>query len=113
MWLLVDEVRRPYAAPFLAVSALCLAGGALLHMRVETDARRILSLLAGLASSWLLSTAGLAAYWNGPRVPGRARFRWIETAVSMCIGLVVVAVVMFAPLLLGLVRRAVRPRGVG
>ena len=110
LWILFDEVHRPYPAPFLAVATVCLAAGALVHLRSGTRVRRVLGLLAGLTTSWLLCTAGLAAYWHGPRVPGLAPFHWSQTALPMALAGVVVVLILLSPVILGLLRRAVDAR---
>ena len=112
LWGLFDEVHRPHPVPYLILASLCLAAGALAYMRSGTDAGRLLSLLAGLTSSWLVSTVGLATYWHG-RLVGRGDYPldwWSDTARPMAYGWVVVALILLLPLLLGLLRRAVRPR---
>jgi len=112
LWVLFDEVHRPHPAPYLIVASLCLAAGALAYMRGGTDAGRLLALLAGLTASWLVSTVGLAAYWHG-RLVGRGDHPldwWSDAARPMAYAWVVVALILLLPLLLGLLRRAVRPR---
>ena len=108
IWTLFDEVHLPYRLPFLVVSALCLTGGALVFMRAPTPARRALSLLAGLSAAWLISTAALSAYWNGPRVPGLAPFTWWRTALPMAVAGVVALALLLTPAALGLLRRGMR-----
>jgi len=110
IWILFDEVHDPYHAIFLIVSSLLLAAGAAAALRSETTSRRMLSLLAGLTASWLVSTVALAAYWHGPRVPGHAPFHWSETAVPMAIAWAVVVAILFVPVILSLLQRVTRPR---
>ena len=110
MCILFDEVHQPYPVPFLIVTSLFLAAGALAYMRSETTVRRLLSLLAGLTASWLVSGVALATYWHGPRVPDRAPFHWSETAVGMAYGWVMVVAILLVPVILSLLQRAVHPR---
>ena len=65
--------------------------------------------LAGLTVSWIVTTTGLAAYWNGPRVPGRAPFHWFDSVVPMVLAWAVVAAILLAPASLSLLQRRVRP----
>jgi len=109
-WMLFDEVHAPYRAVFSILSALLLAAGAVTYLRSETTRNRMLSLVAGLTASWLATTAGLAAYWNGPRVPGRPPFHWSDTLVPMAIAWAVVAAVLLVPATLSLLQRLARPR---
>lgn len=111
LFITFDEVHRPYPAPFLSLASLCLGGGALAYMRSDTEAHLMLSLLGGLTASWLVSTVGLAAYWHG-RQPQQmsAPFHWWGTASPMAMAWVVVAAILLMPVLLSLLRRAVRPR---
>lgn len=111
MWLLFDEVHPPYPAPYLALSALFLAAGAVAYMRSTTPLKRALSLLAGLTATWLVCTVGLAAYWHGRQVSRMATpFHWWGTAVPMAFAWAVVALVMLAPVMLALLQRGVRRR---
>ena len=110
LWLLFDEVHPPFPVPFLVASALFLAAGAGAYVRAGTSTGRMLALLAGLSVAWLVSTAGLAAYWHGPRVPGRPPFYWADNVVPMAIAWVVVAAVLLLPLGLSVLQRLVPQR---
>lgn len=110
VWFCFDEIRRPYAAPYLALTTLALTGGALAYLRSATTSRRLLALLIAVALSGIVSTVGTATYWHG-----RQEF-WmtapasgLETALAAIIFWTAVAAAMIAPALLGLMRRAVRP----
>jgi len=103
-----DEVHPPWPAFFLAAGTLCLVLGALAYVRCVTATGRALSLLAGLGTSWLIVTAGVAAYWHDMKISPLAQpMDWTDNAVPMTIALGVLAVLMMAPVLLGLVRRGV------
>jgi hypothetical protein len=110
IWACFDEVHPPYPLPFLTAVSLFLAGGALAHVRSRTAGGRARSLLAGLSAAWLVSTAGLSAYWHGPRVPGHAPFHWSDTAVPMAIAWVAVMAILLLPSVLGLAQRLAQPR---
>jgi hypothetical protein len=109
IWLLFDEVHDPYSSSLRIVISFLLAAGAVAYMRSETTGQRILSLFAGLTVSWIVTTTGLAAYWNGPRVPGRAPFHWFDSVVPMVLAWAVVAAILLAPASLSLLQRLVRP----
>lgn len=109
IWVLFDEVHDPYRSSFEIVIAFLLAAGAVAYVRSETTGQRILSLLAGLTVSWIVSTAGLAAYWNGPRVPGHAPFHWFDSVVPMVLAWAVVAAILLAPASLSLLQQRARP----
>jgi hypothetical protein len=110
IWILFDEVHSPYRLPFLIVTSLALAAGALAHMRSTTPGRRMASLLAGLTVAWLVGTAGLSAYWHGFRVPGYAPLHWSETALPMALAGLVVAAILLVPAVFHLLRRVVPSR---
>jgi len=94
---------------FEIVIAFLLAAGAVAYVKSETTGQRILSLLAGLTVSWIVSTVGLAAYWNGPRVPGHAPFHWFDSVVPMVLAWAVVAAILLAPASLSLLQQRIRP----
>ena len=104
-----DEVRGPYEAPCLAASSVILAVGALAYIRSARTSQRALALLTGMTLSWAVATAFLAIYWDGRQEPWMWKpGHWYETARWMVKDWVVLAALMFAPALLGLLRRSVK-----
>jgi hypothetical protein len=110
VWFLFDEVRRPYAALYLALTTLALTGGALVYLRSVATSKRMVALLIAVAVSGLVTTVGTASYWHG-----RQEF-WmtapasgLETALGTILFWFAVTAAMIAPGLLGLMRRTVRP----
>jgi hypothetical protein len=104
-----DEVNRRYQLPFLLVLTLVLAGGALAYMRSARTWRRALALLIGLTLSWAVTTVGTAIYWDGrlePWMRGEPD-RWYEIVGRSAIAGTVLVALMFAPALLGLLRRSI------
>ena len=111
IWILFDEVDRSYYAPFVIVSSLFLALGALATMQARTASGRTLAMLSGLTASWLLSTWALAGYWRSPKVPGYPPFHWSDSIGPMAVAWVFVVAILLLPALLGLLRRTMRPQG--
>jgi len=109
IWVLFDEVHDPYRGAFEIVISFLLAAGAVAYTRSETTGQRILSLLAGLTVSWIVSTVSLAAYWNGPRVPGHVPFYWLDTVGPMVLTWAAVAAILLAPASLSLLQQRIRP----
>ncbi len=110
VWLAFDEVTAPYSAPYLAISALILAGGALLHVRNARPSSRALAILMGLTLAWAVTTVGTAAYWHGHQEPWmREPGHWYVQARGMIITWGVLAALTFAPALLSLLRGRGRP----
>ncbi len=106
VWLLFDEVTAPYPAPYLAASAVVLAGGALAYVRSARTPQRALALLMGMTLAWGVTTVGVAIYWDGRLMPWMTEpFHWYEQVQPMVITWVVLAALMFAPALLSLFRR--------
>jgi hypothetical protein len=100
--ILFDEVRAPYPAPFLALSTIGLAAGALAHMRASATLPRMAALLAGLTASWLVITPALALYWHGRRVGvGAPPLHWTETVMPMALAWIMVSAALLLPALVG------------
>lgn len=111
LWILFGEVHAPYPAPFLAVNALCLAAGAVGQMRSKSAVGAMLSLLAGLTVSWLVTTVALAVYWHGKTlVPGLPAGHWSDSLLPMAIAWLVVAAVLLLPAFLDLLRARMQRR---
>jgi hypothetical protein len=98
LWLIFDEVRRPYPAPFLAAAACSLAGGAAACLRGQNSLRGYLALLAGLTGAWALSSGALCTYCGGPDWP--LACAWAALALAL-----------LSPAVLALLRRARSRRG--
>ena len=87
---------------------IVLALGALVYMRVTQDWQRALVLLLAVLVCWLAATMFAAAYWSVPHAQGLAWVTpWESTVRNMLTMGGGILVVMFAPVLLGLIRRAV------
>lgn len=109
IWLCFDEVHGPLPAGFQVATSLFLAAGAVAYMRSSAGLGRALSLLAGLSAAWLLTTAGVSAYWHGFHRPYASEpYHWSDNAVPMLVAWPVVALLLLAPVILGLLRRGVQ-----
>ena len=85
-----------------------LALGALVYLRVTRNWQRALALLVTLLVCWSAATVFKAAYWSVLREHGPAWVTpWESTVRHMLTMGGGILVVMFAPVLLGLIRRAV------
>jgi len=107
-----DEVHGE--GPYVAVLGVILAIGALAYMRSSKTWQRALTLLLGTTLAWTAATVYLAIYWHGRqefwmREPGNG----YETAQGMLIALGVLTALMFAPALLGLLRRGIESMRAG
>jgi len=106
VWVSFDEVNRSYQFPYLVVSMVLLAGGALAYMRGGRAQERVFALLAGLGLAWTVTTIGVATYWHGRqdfwmREPGNG----YQMAGTMLIALVVLGALVLTPAALGFLRR--------
>jgi len=114
VWLSFDEVTVPYAAPYLAASAVILAVGALAYVRSVRTPQRALALLMAMTLAWGVTTVGMAIYWHGRQEhwmtePGH----WYGVVQGMVIAWGVLAGLTFAPALLSLLRRGSEPLWAG
>jgi len=92
----------------LLVLDIILALGAVVYMRVTQEWQRALALLIAILVCWSAATMFKAAYWSVPHERGLTWVTpWESTARNMLTMGGGILVVMFAPALLGLVRRAV------
>jgi hypothetical protein len=94
--------------PFVAGSAMVLAGGALAYVRSSQTCPRVLSLVSGTSLSWIVAMAGRAVYEEGLQAP------WMVgagntylVASGMVIGWGILLALILAPVLLDLLRRSV------
>jgi len=106
IWLLFDEVTAPHPAPYLAMSAVILAVGALAYVRSARASQRALALLMGMTLALGVATVGTATYWDGLQKswmtePGH----WYVVVQGMVIAWGVSTALTFAPALLSLLRR--------
>jgi hypothetical protein len=109
VFLRFDEVIKPYPAPFLAVTTIVLASGALAYMRSAKTWQRALALLLSMTVAGAVATVASSIYWHWR---DEYEMPWpshgFETVRQMFAPLGFLMVVMFAPALLGLLRRAVK-----
>ncbi len=107
-WLLMafDEIMGDESV-LLALNII-LALGALVYMRATQNWQRALALLVAMLVCWLAATTFAAVYWSVPHERGLAWVTpWESTVRNMLTMGGGILVVMFAPVLLGLIRRAV------
>jgi len=94
--------------PVLLMLDIVLALGAVVYMRVTQEWQRALALLIAMLVCWSAATIFKAAYWSVPHEQGLAWVTpWESTVRNMLMMGGGILTVMFAPALLGLVRRAV------
>jgi hypothetical protein len=112
-WLFVfayDEVRNDEIA--LAAIMLILGAGAIFYMRAETTWHRLASLVGGFSLGWILLMVHQSIYWNNrqddwmPR-PGS----WKETLNWTSQFGVMLMLILVAPVLVEVLRRAIKSRG--
>lgn len=107
MWLAFDEVADRYVLPFMIALTLILAGGALAYLRSTRAWQRVTALLASTVLARVVATTGTKVYWNthpepwmtGPPVPWYGIVRASATSGALLLAF------LFAPALLGLLRR--------
>jgi hypothetical protein len=101
-------IEASYGLPYLLVSTIALAAGALIYMLSARTWPRALTLLMGLTLAWASATAATATYWHERQAswmtaPGNE----VAIARGSAIGWAVLVALILAPALLGLVRRSV------
>lgn len=107
LMIVFDEVHGE--EPYVAVLGVILAIGALAYMRSARTWQRALTLLLGMTLAWTAATVYLAIYWHGRQVGSmRQPLNGYEMARPMLIALGVLVALMFAPALLGLLRRSIQ-----
>jgi hypothetical protein len=104
-----DEVENSYQFPFMLLLTLILAGGALAYMLSNRTWQRVLALLVSTTWAVAVTVVGNGIYWHGRqefwmRQPGNG----YEVVAGMVTAGGVLTAVMFAPALLGLLRRSVK-----
>jgi len=112
VWISFDEVPSSHSMPFLAGSAMILAGGALAYARSSQTWPRILSLVSGTSLSWIVAMTGRAVTEEGLQAP------WMVgpgntylVANGMVVGWGILLALMLAPLILALLRHSVESMG--
>lgn len=90
-----DDVTPTFRAPYLVASTVVLTAGALAYVRSARTSQRTLALLIGMTLAWGVTTAGVATFWHAAT--------W-----DMLRHWVVLAALILAPVLLGLLRRSVK-----
>ncbi len=103
-----DDVMPTFQTPYLLASMVVLTAGALTYVRSARTSQRVLALLTGMTLVWAVATVAPAIFWEG-QMPGRMMelARWHVVAWRMIKDWAVLATLMFAPALLGLLRREV------
>lgn len=107
MWLAFDEVEDSFALPFMIVLTLILAGGALAYLRCARAWQRVTALLVGTILARALETAGTRVYWSTHPEPWMtvSPIRWYDIVRASATGGALLLAFLFAPALLGLLRR--------
>ena len=109
-----DDVTPTYRAAYLVASMVDLTAGALAYVRSARMSQRTLALLIGMTLSWAVATVGVATFWDAffweGQMPRRMMklTRWHVITWGMIKDWVVLAALMFAPAILGLLRRSVK-----
>ena len=111
MWVAFDEVEDRFVLPFMIALTLILAGGALAYLRSARAWQRAIALLVGTALARVTATAGTALYWNKHPEPWMTGppVRWYGIVRVSSTGVALLLAFLFAPALLGLLRRWVGP----
>jgi hypothetical protein len=107
VWMAFDEVEDRFVLRFMIALTLILAGGALAYLRSAPAWQRATALLVSTALARVMATAGAAVYWNrhpqawmtGPSV------RWYDIVRAGATSGTLLLALLFAPALLGLLRR--------
>jgi hypothetical protein len=107
VWLAFDEIEDRYVLPFMIALTLILTGGALAYLRSTRALQRVTALLTATVLARVVATTGTKVYWNthpqpwmtGSPVPWHGIARASASAVLLLLAF------LFAPALLGLLRR--------
>jgi len=107
VWFSFDEVEDRFTIWFMAALTLILAGGALAYLRSTRVWQRVTALLVGAALARIVATAGTRIYWNTHPQPWMTGppVHWIGIVGVSSAGVTVLLSFLFAPALLGLLRR--------
>jgi hypothetical protein len=111
LWFAFDEVEDRSALPFILALMLILAGGALAYLRSARLWQRAIALLVSTALARAMATAGTRIYWNAHPQPWMAArpVRWYSILRVSSTGVTLLLAFLFAPALLGLLRRWTSP----
>ena len=109
VWMAFDEVEDRFVLPFMIALTLILAGGALAYLRSARAWQRATALLVSTALARVMATAGAAVYWNKHPEPWMTGppVRWYDIVRASAASGVLLLALLFAPALLGLLRRSV------
>jgi hypothetical protein len=107
VWLAFDEVEDRFVLPFMIALTLILAGGALAYLRSARTWQRVTALLTGTVLARVVATTGTKVYWNTHPEPWMTGppVRWYEIVRASAAGGALLLAFLFAPALLGLLRR--------
>jgi hypothetical protein len=111
LWFAFDEVEDRFVLPFMIALMLILVGGALAYLRSARLWQRATALLVSTALARAMATAGTRIYWNAhpqPWVIGPP-IRWYGILRVTSTGVTLLLAFLFAPALLGLLRRWTSP----
>jgi hypothetical protein len=111
VWFAFDEVEDRFVIWFMVALTLILAGGALAYLRSARAWQRATALLVGTVLARVLATAGTRIYWNTHPQPWMTGppVRWYGIVRASTTGVTLLLALLFAPALLGLLRRWVSP----
>jgi len=107
VWMAFDEVEDRFVIRFMIALTLILAGGALAYLRSARAWQRATALLVGTALARVVATAGTRIYWNTHPLPWMTGppVRWYGIVRASSTGVALLLAFLFAPALLGLLRR--------
>jgi len=107
VWFAFDEVEDRYVIWFMIALTLILAGGALAYLRSTRVWQRAMALLVGTALARVVATVGTRIYWNTHAEPWMTGLpvRWYGIVGASSTGVTLLLAFLFAPALLGLLRR--------
>jgi len=101
VWFAFDEVADGTTIRFMTALTLILSAGALVYLRSRRAWSRAAALLVGAALARVVATVG--RWTTGPS------FQWIGVMRASSTGVTLLLAVLFAPALLGVLRRLMSP----
>jgi len=107
VWFAFDEVEDRFVIRFMIALTLILAGGALAYLRSARAWQRATALLVGTALARVVATASTRIYWNTHPQPWMTGppVRWYDIVRASATSVALLLAFLFAPALLGLLRR--------
>jgi hypothetical protein len=107
VWMAVDEAEDRFVLPFMIALTLILTGGALAYLRSARAWQRAIALLVSTALARVVATASTAVYWNEHAEPWMTGLpvRWYDIVRASAVSGALLLALLFAPALLGLLRR--------